>query len=133
MRRSIYELQQKSELTKKCREAEEKCAALSVSFFCNSPQFKKSFLKDSLERTCENYEAQMRGLYEHMAEQDERIVEQSECINGMRGKRTDGAESNNNNTARNNSGNNGKVRSTDNAAPSKENGSSSSLSQVSSD
>lgn len=37
-------------------------------------------LKDSLETTRQNYESQMRGLYEHMAEQDVKIIEQSDRL-----------------------------------------------------
>lgn len=33
-----------------------------------------------METTRFNYEAQMRGLYEHLAQQDAKIVNQLECI-----------------------------------------------------
>lgn len=38
------------------------------------------FFKDALETTRFNYEAQMKGLYEHMAQQDAKIIDQLECI-----------------------------------------------------
>uniref|UniRef100_A0A915D789 Protein phosphatase 1 regulatory subunit 21 n=1 Tax=Ditylenchus dipsaci TaxID=166011 RepID=A0A915D789_9BILA len=68
VRRSIYDLQQKTVLEKRVEEMELKCACLD----------------EELETTRKNYEDQMRGLYEHMSEQDAKIVEQSECISQLK-------------------------------------------------
>ncbi|KAI1723853.1 putative coiled-coil domain-containing protein domain-containing protein [Ditylenchus destructor] len=74
VRRNLADAELKSELEKKIKELEENCVSLN----------------DALETTRSNYEDQMRGLYEHMAEQDAKIVEQAEIlarINGINGDR----------------------------------------------
>lgn len=64
VRRNIIEINERTNLEKKLIKIEEQ----------------NSQLNDSLETTRQNYESQMRGLYEHMAEQDVKIIEQSDRL-----------------------------------------------------